>query len=48
MAAMFEWLRDARIWASRSNRAMRSGSADIDDCSALMATVRFSLVSRAL
>ena len=47
MLAMLGCCSDARICASRSNRAMRSGSEDTAGCSALMATSRLSLVSRA-
>src|SRR4051794_34687068 len=48
MLAIFAWFNDARISASRWNRAIRPESAAKASGSSLMATSRLSLVSRAL
>jgi len=45
--AMFEWFSAASIRASRSNRASRSASRWNSSGSALIATSRWSLTSRA-
>ena len=47
MAAMFGWFSEASTWASRWNRARRSASIATDAGRTLIATSRFSLVSRA-
>ena len=45
--AMFGWFSDASVWASRVNRANRSGSFANESGRILSATSRFSFVSRA-
>jgi hypothetical protein len=47
MCAMFGWFSDARVWASRVNRASRSASLAKSAGSTLIATSRLSFVSRA-
>src|SRR6266496_1896502 len=47
MCAMFGWFKDARVWASRVNRTSRSASLAKRSGSTLIATSRFSFVSRA-
>ena len=47
MCAMFGWFSEASVFASRVNRASRSGSCANDSGRILIATSRSSLVSRA-
>src|SRR5438270_8580354 len=44
---MFGWFNEASVWASRVNRASRSGSLAKRSGSTLIATSRLSFVSRA-
>src|ERR1700675_2956784 len=47
MIAMLGWFSEARVWASRVNRARRSGSLANASGRIFSATSRFSFVSRA-